>query len=202
MKSIVIIGASGHGKVIADIAKNVGYEKITFLDDGRTGKVGDYEIVGDSSLIDSFDADFFVAIGNGIVRERISRMLEEKGKNIPTLVHPAAVVAESARLGCGTSVMAGAVINPDAVIGKGSIINTGSSVDHDCVIGEYNHISVGSHIAGSVVTDENVWIGAGATVSNNITICSNVLLGAGAVAVKNIEEAGTYIGVPAKIMKK
>lgn len=202
MKSIVIIGASGHGKVIADIAKNVGYEKITFLDDGRTGKVGSYEIAGDTSLIDSFDADFFVAIGSGLVRKRISLLLEEKGKNVPTLIHPAAVVAESARLGCGTSVMAGAVINPDAIIGKGSIINTGASVDHDCIIGEYNHISVGSHIAGSVATGENVWVGAGATVSNNIKICSNVLLGAGAVAVKNIDEAGTYIGVPARVMVK
>ena len=198
MKSIVIIGASGHGKVVADIAKNVGYEKITFLDDGRTGKVGEYEIAGDTSLIDSFNADFFVAIGSGLVRKRISLLLEEKRKNIPTLIHPAAVVAESARLGYGTSVIAGAVINTDAVIGKGSIINTGSSVDHDCVIGEYNHLSVGSHIAGSVVTGENVWIGAGATVSNNITICSDVLVGAGAVVVKNINESGTYIGVPAK----
>ena len=199
MKSIVIIGASGHGKVIADIAKNVGYEKITFLDDGRTGKVGGYEIVGDTSLIDSFDADFFVAIGNGIVRKRITGMLEEKGKNIPTLIHPAAVVAESARLGAGTVVMAGAVINPDAVIGKSSIINTCSSIDHDCNIGEYNHVSVGSHVSGTVVSGENVWVGAGATISNNINICCNVFLGAGAVVVKDINEPGTYIGVPARL---
>ena len=75
MKSIVIVGASGHGKVIADVAKCVGYEKITFLDDGRTGKVGNYEIAGDTSLIDSFDADFFVAIGSGPVRRRITQQI-------------------------------------------------------------------------------------------------------------------------------
>jgi sugar O-acyltransferase (sialic acid O-acetyltransferase NeuD family) len=198
MKSIVIIGASGHGKVIADIAKNVGYEKITFLDDGRAGVLGAYEIAGDTSLIESFDADFFVAIGNGAVRKRIFEAVKKKGKKLPVLIHPAAIVAESVKIGEGTAVMAGAVINPDAVIGEGSIINTSASVDHDCVIGAFNHISVGSHIAGSVVTGENVWIGAGATVSNNITICSNVLMGAGAVAVKNITEEGTYIGVPAR----
>lgn len=202
MKSIVIVGASGHGKVIADVAKCVGYEKIIFLDDGRTGKVGNYEIAGDTSLIDSFDADFFVAIGSGPVRRRITQQIEEKGKNIPILIHPSATVAESAKIGYGSAVMAGAVINPDAIISKGAIINTGSSVDHDCFIGEYNHIAVGSHIAGAVVTGENVWIGAGATVSNNIKICSNVLLGAGAVAVKDIDEAGTYVGVPARLMKK
>lgn len=201
MKSIVIIGASGHGKVVADIAKNMGYEEIIFLDDGKTGKVWDYEIAGDTSLIDSYDADFFVAIGSGPVRKRISLLLEEKGKNIPVLVHPSAVVAESATLGKGTVVMAGAVINPDAIISNGAIINTGASVDHDCFIGEYNHISVGSHIAGAVITGECVWIGAGATVSNNIKICGNVLVGAGAVVVKNIDEKGTYIGVPAKKMK-
>ena len=199
MKSIVIIGAGGHGKVIADIAKNVGYEKINFLDDGRKGNVGSYEIMGDTALIDSIEADFFVAIGNGAIRKKITNLLEEKGKRIVTLIHPAAVVAESAKIMCGTAVMAGVVINPDATIGKSSIINTCASVDHDCIIGEYNHISVGSHISGSVVTGENVWVGAGATISNNITICSNVFLGAGAVVVKDINEAGTYIGVPARL---
>lgn len=202
MKTIVIIGASGHGKVVADIAKLTGYEKIIFLDDGRTGKVSGYEIAGDTSLIDSYDTDFFVAIGSGPVRKRIFNKLEEKGKNIPTLIHPSAVIAESANIGYGSVVTAGTIINPDVRIGKGCIVNTGSSVDHDCIIGEFNHIAVGSHIAGSVVTGECVWVGAGATVINNINVCNNVLVGAGAVVVKDIKEEGTYIGVPAKPMNK
>lgn len=202
MKSIVIIGASGHGKVVADIAKNMGYEKIIFLDDRKTGVVGKYEIAGTSALADDFDADFFVAIGNASVRKRIMLELQKKGKNLPVLIHPSAVIAEDAKIGEGTVVAAGAVVNPGVVIGKGSIINTCASVDHDCFIGDYNHISVGVHIAGTVTIGDNVWVGAGATVSNNVSICTDALVGAGAVVVKDIVKAGTYIGVPARLMEK
>lgn len=200
MKSIVIIGASGHGKVVADIAKNIGYENITFLDDGKTGAVGKYEIIGSSEMVDSLEADFFVAIGNAQVRKRIMQQLEEKGKCLPVLVHPSAVVAEDSTIGYGTAVMAGAVINSGVTIGKGSIVNTCASIDHDCIVGDYNHVSVGAHIAGTVTVGDNVWIGAGATVSNNVTICTGAMIGAGAVVVKDIDKAGTYIGVPARLM--
>jgi sugar O-acyltransferase (sialic acid O-acetyltransferase NeuD family) len=198
MKSIVIMGASGHGKVIADIAKKLGYDDISFLDDNKTGVFCGYPIKGGCCRFNDFDCDFSVAIGNATVREKLMKHLFDDGKKVPALIHPGAVVADDVSIGEGTVVVAGAVINPCAEIGKGCIINTCSSVDHDCVIGDYAHISVGAHIAGTVCVGKGAWIGAGATVSNNITICSDVLVGAGAVVVKDINEIGTYIGVPAK----
>lgn len=202
MKRLVIIGASGHGKVVADIARKNGYDEILFLDDNEMlAECGGYKVVGKSESYIDYDCDVFIAIGNSEIRERLQTQVEQSGKNIPILLHPYAVVAESAEIGTGTVVVAGAVINPDATIGKGCIINTGASVDHDCTVGDYTHVSVGAHIAGTVNVGKHTWIGAGATVTNNINICDNCMIGAGAVVVRSIEKSGTYVGVPVKKIK-
>lgn len=195
MKKIVIIGASGHGKVVVDIARLNGYDEIVFLDDNKeTGKCAEYSIVGTSDMICDFDCDFFVAIGDAQARKKMIMKLD----NVATLVHPKAVVAQDVEIGKGTVIMAGAVINPGAKIGDGVIINTCASVDHDCTVGDYVHIAVGAHIAGTVNIGENTWIGAGAVVTNNVSIPDDCMIGAGSVVIKNIEKKGTYVGVPAR----
>ncbi len=200
MKKIVIIGASGHGKVVADIARLNGYEEIVFLDDNSSSDFcGSYHIVGDSNCITQLDGEFFVAIGNAKVREQLFYKLKEMNKALATLIHPNAVIGENVIVGEGTVIMAGAVVNPCTTIGQGCIINTCSSVDHDNRIADFVHVSVGAHLAGKVRIDARTWVGAGATVSNNIDITSDCLIGAGAVVVKDIKESGTYIGVPAKL---
>lgn len=200
MKKLIIIGASGHGKVIADIAFLCGYKDIAFLDDNESVKnCMSYPVVGKSSDAEKYgDAGFFVAIGNAKIRENVQENLQKSGLNVVTLIHPDAVIAKSASIGIGTVIMAGAVVNPDSRIGKGCIINTGASVDHDNVIEDYVHVSVGAHIAGTVHVGGRTWIGAGAVVSNQVNICGNCMIGAGAVVVKDIDEPGTYIGVPAR----
>lgn len=198
MRTLVIIGASGHGKVIADIARRNGYSEIIFLDDDETiCECGKYPVLGNSTEVEGFvDADVIIGIGNYRIRRRIQESIPEE--NLVTLIHPNAVVGEEVTIGAGTVVMAGAVINPGAKIGKGCIINTGSSVDHDCKVGDYVHIAVGSHLCGTVTVGDGTWIGAGATVSNNISICQECVIGAGAVVIRNLTESGTYVGVPAK----
>ena len=203
MGTLVIIGAGGHGKVAADIA-GFTYDRILFLDDGKTGDCAGCPIVGKTeNYKDNLrKADFFVAVGNAGIRRRILGMLEEDGAEIVSLIHPDAVIARSAVLGNGSIVMAGAVINPEAVIGKGCIINTCASVDHDCVLSDGVHVSVGAHIAGTVAVGKDTWVGAGAIVSNNLSVCSDCMIGAGAVVVSDIRESGTYVGVPARRMVK
>lgn len=199
--TLIIIGASGHGKVIADLAEtSQQYKEIYFLDDDPKKKscMG-YQVIGTSADIDSYvtKADFAVAIGNAKVREKILEGLLQKGASIPVLIHPNACVAKHVQIGAGTVVMAGSVIQADCCIGKGCIINTCSSVDHECVLEDYVHVAVGTHLAGAVEVGKSTWIGAGTTVINNIKICERCMIGAGALVVKNIENAGTYIGVPA-----
>ena len=197
MKKLVIIGASGHGKVVADIAIKNGYNKIIFLDDDESiHECGGYPIVGKSSEGGTIDADVIIGIGNAGARKRIQESIPDE--KLVTLIHPDAVVAEDVVIGKGAVVMAGAVINPGVRIGKGCIINTCSSADHDCEVGDYVHIAVGSHLCGTVNVGDGTWIGAGGIVSNNVSICPNCMIGAGAVVIKDIKESGTYVGVPAK----
>lgn len=198
MKKIVIIGASGHGKVIADIAVRNGYEEIVFLDDDKSIKeCAGFPVVGKTSEAKNIEGDKIVAIGNAKIRWRIQGELN----NIVTLIHPSAVISRRVEIGEGTVVMAGAVINSDTVIGKGCIINTGATVDHDCRIADFVHESVGAHVAGTCIIGERTWIGAGATVSNNVNICGGCMIGAGTVVIKDIDVSGTYVGVPAKKIK-
>lgn len=197
LKRLVIIGASGHGKVIADIAVKNGYDEILFLDDDETIKeCGGYPVIGKSSEAGTIDADAIIGIGNADVRKKIQETIPDE--KLVTLIHPDAIVAEDAVIGKGTVVMAGVVINPEVRIGKGCIINTCSSVDHDCEVGDYVHIAVGSHLCGTVFVGSGTWIGAGAIVSNNVYICSNCMIGAGTVIVNDIWKSGTYVGVPAR----
>ena len=202
MKKIVLLGASGHGKVCGEIAELEGYEEIVFLDDNEElADCGGYPVRGrisDFKMYLQEGADFFVSIGDADIRRRIQEEIVSAGGNTVALVHPKAVVGKSVFMGEGTVVMAGAVINPCAEIGRGCIVNTAATVDHDCVVGNFCHIAVGAHLCGAVNVGEQTWVGAGATVSNNIEICGGCMIGAGAVVIKDIKDAGTYVGVPAE----
>lgn len=196
-KKVVIIGAGGHGKVIADIIKRNNDEVVGFLDDKEAALPSPFHIVGKLSDANKYkDYWFIVAIGNNETRKNI--MQTYHSFNWYTAIHPSAVIAEDVELQPGTVVMANAVINSGSKIGRGVIINTSSSVDHDCMIDEFCHIAVGAHLAGSVNVGQGTFIGAGATLINNINICDNCTIGAGAVVIKDIKKAGTYIGVPAR----
>lgn len=192
---IVIIGAGGHGRVAADIARKLGYEQLVFLDDadipGVAGKTEDYSRYLDSSV-------FFVAIGNSKIRHRIQNMLQDNGATIVSLVHPSAVISDNVVIGKGTVIMAGAVVNTGAVLGEGVIVNTCASVDHDCTIADYVHVAVGAHVCGDVQIGAHTWIGAGAIIINRLRICGNCMIGAGAVVIRSLDTPGTYVGVPAR----
>lgn len=199
---LIIIGASGHGKVVADIAIKMNkWQSIAFLDDDQTIKTSmGLEVIGTTA--DAFtykdEADFFVAIGSNTTREMIQEKLIDEGLNVVSLSHPSVIIGTDVEIGIGTAVMAGVVINSSTRIGKGCIINTNSSIDHDNIIEDYVHISPGARTAGNVWIGKGSWLGIGSVVSNNINICSGCKVGAGAVVVKDITEPGTYVGVPVR----
>ena len=206
MKKLVIIGAGGHGKVVADCALNVGYTDIEFLDDNRVvSDVLGFAVVGSVSDVSVYDPDkteFFVAIGNNRVRIDMVRKLIEGGYAVATLVHPKTVVSSFAKVGAGTLVMPGAVINAQAQIGVGAIVNTGVCIDHDCRIGDGVHISPGAILSGTVSVGERTWICSGAVISNNINIGSGSQVAAGAVVVHNVDDFVLVAGVPATVKKR
>ncbi len=194
---LVIIGAGGHGKVIADIALKIGYTDIAFADDNSVGICLGYPIICKSVEVQQYNdgkTDFVIAVGNNEIRKRIA---EQYDVNWVSLIHPSAQIGTSVKIGVGTVVMAGAVINSCAVIGSHCIINTGAVVEHDDVIENYVHISPKVALGGTVHIGERTHIGIGASIKNNIDICENCTIGAGAVVVKDISESSTYIGIPA-----
>lgn len=200
--SLLIIGCSGYGKVVADIAVKMNkWKTIAFLDDDESINTSmGLEVIGKTTdvLMYKDESDFFVAIGNNATRQKIQEDLIEKGINVVNLIHPSTVIGADVEVGIGTAMMAGVVINSSTRIGKGCIINTGSSLDHDNVIEDYVHISPGANLAGTVRVGKESWIGIGSVVSNNVNICSGCKIGAGAVVVKDITEPGTYVGVPVR----
>ena len=199
---LLIIGASGHGKVVADIALKMNkWESISFLDDNENLKSSmGIDVIGTTKDVHKFidSHDVIVGIGNNNTREKIQNMLEKLGASIPVLIHPSAIIGNDVEIGIGTVVMAGVVINCCTKIGKGCIINTSATVDHDNIIEDFVHISPGAHLAGTVKVGQGSWLGIGSVVSNNTYITSGCTIGAGAVVVKNIVEPGTYAGVPVR----
>ncbi|MBP2657628.1 MAG: sugar O-acyltransferase, sialic acid O-acetyltransferase NeuD family protein [Firmicutes bacterium] len=202
MKKLLIVGAGGHGRVIADIALKMNkWQQIAFLDDDTTVKSSmGYDVIGTSSkalnLIEEYS--IFVAIGSNEIREMIYKQIKTAGATVPKLIHPSTNIGVQVEIGEGTVMMAGAIVNCGSKIGEGCIVNTGATIDHDATIGDYVHISPGVHISGTVKIGKGTWLGVGSVVSNNIRIAGGTVVGAGAVVVRDIIEAGTYIGVPAE----
>jgi sugar O-acyltransferase (sialic acid O-acetyltransferase NeuD family) len=203
MRRLALLGASGHGKVVADMAVLAGWESVEFFDDAwpQFHQNGPWPVVGNHATLLTRLAQFdgvVVAIGNSSIRWAKQKALQEAGARMATVIHPAAVVSSHALLGEGTVVMACAVINIDARVGPASIVNTGATVDHDCCLAHAVHICPGAHLSGSVQVGANSWIGVGATVKQGVVIGEHVTVGAGAVVVNPVNDGVTVVGNPAR----
>lgn len=202
---LAIIGAGGHGKVCADVAiKMKKWTEIVFLDNLKKNElVLNLKVIDDSSNWKKYiyDYDFFIAIGNNAIREKIHTEIEASEATFTKLIHPTATIANDVVIAEGTLLAAGVIINPSTKIGKGVILNTCCTIDHDNDIEDFVHISPGVNLAGTVKIGKRSWIGIGSIVKNDIKICEDVIVGAGANIIKNIRESGTYIGVSVKVNK-
>lgn len=201
--ALAILGASGHGKVVADAALEQGWPGVVFYDDAWPAltEVGRRRVVGDSASLFESLQDFdsvIVGIGRNAIRLAKLDELEALQATLATVIHPRASVSRFAEVGAGSVVFAGTVINVDARVGRGTIINTGATVDHDCMLGEGVHISPGAHLAGNVIVGDRTWVGMGAVVKQGIAIGKDVMVGAGAVVVDDVPDGATVIGVPAR----
>lgn len=194
---LVIIGAGGHGKVIADIALKNKIQNIVFVDDNINGECMNFPIIGNAEILQQLDdgrTGFIIAIGNNKIRNIFSETY-----NLPwvSLIHPSAQIGSHVHIECGTVVMAGAIINANTLIGSHCIINTCAVIEHDNIIENTVHISPNAALAGNVYIGKETHVGIGATVINNLKICANCQIGAGAVVIHDITEPGTYVGIPA-----
>lgn len=207
MTALLIIGAGGHGKVVADSALEQGdRERIAFLDDLHPeltevlgwpvlGKVADA-----ARFLDDYP-DAVVAVGNNQRRMELIDMLRESGFGLPVICHPSAVISRSATIGPGCVLFATTVVNTGARLGKGCIVNTGASIDHDCLLADAVHVSPGARLGGAVEVGRASWIGIGASIRELTVIGERVMVGAGAAVVGDVPDGVTVTGVPAGIVR-
>ena len=203
MKTLGILGFSGHGKVVAEAALLSGWSQVIFYDDAWQRKLVDvrwpikgdtFQLIADKASLDAF----FVAIGDNAVRHSKLKQLSGEGLRITSVIHPSAIISTSAVVGKGSFVAALGCVQIDTQLGDGCIVNTGATVDHDCILGHCVHVSPGANLAGGVQVGAESWIGIGASVIQQIRLGQGVVVGAGSVVINDIPEKSTVVGVPAR----
>ena len=203
MSRLAIVGAGGHGKVVAEAAELSGWTEIEFFDDAWPEKnfSGAWHIVGDmAALIEKLDEyeGCIVAIGNNLLRLNKTEELLHHHANIVTVTHPTAIISKYATVSPGCAVLAGSTINPFTKIGLGCIINTNASVDHDCEISDGVHICPNSVLAGGVRVGRLSWLGIGSTILQQIEIGDGCFIGASSLVTKDLPKNQKVKGIPAR----
>jgi sugar O-acyltransferase (sialic acid O-acetyltransferase NeuD family) len=203
VSGVLILGAGGHGKVIADILLAQGTEVLGFLDDTPaaqgTTRLGLPVLGPIDSLLDYHPSGLILGIGENRARKMIAERLGSAVQNLwCNAIHPRATISPFVHLGRGVVIAAHVAINPDTILGDHVIINTGATVDHDCRIGDYAHIAPGSHLAGTVTIGAGTLVGVGTAIIPGRSVGAWSVIGAGSVVVRDIGDGVTAKGVPAR----
>jgi sugar O-acyltransferase (sialic acid O-acetyltransferase NeuD family) len=211
LKGLVLWGAGGHGKVVLDIARATGeFNTISFIDDACEKSAHELcgcQVFGTGRYLQMLKGTtcgprYLVSIGKNEMRAVCFQRALEHGLLPVTLVHPSAVISESARLGDGTVVMAKVVINAGAQIGRNCIVNTAAVVEHDCVIGDHVHLSPGVLLGGGVTVHSFAHVGIGVIALPAVEIGAGAIVGAGAVVVNSVPSGATVVGIPARALSR
>jgi UDP-N-acetylbacillosamine N-acetyltransferase len=209
-RSLVVYGAGGHARVVADLIRLGGrYTVVGFLDDVNRDRHGrafeGAPILGGLDRLEGLRAQGVragvVAVGDCAHRLRLADLLSLAGFELPTFIHPAAVVARSAVIGPGSVLVAGAIVNPGAHLGAQVLVNTAASIDHDCVVADGVHVACGARLAGEVHIGRGTWIGLGALVKEQVRIGAGTIVGAGSVVLEDLPGGVVAYGCPAKVIR-
>lgn len=210
-QNIVMVGSSGHAKVIIDTIEKEGKYNIVGLLDAfkKTGESAfGYEILGEEKDLPKLIKKHqlkgcIIAIGDNWVRNIVKNKITEIDASLQFIstIHPAAIVARGVTVGLGTAVMAGAVINSDTKIGDFCIINTNATLDHDCNMSDFSSIAPGVTTGGNVSIGEFSAVSLGANIIHAIAIGKHSVIGAGSTVLKNIDDFIVVYGTPARIIR-
>jgi len=204
---VVIVGAGGHGQVVADVLlcaarAGSGVEPVGYVDDdpAQTGRsfLG-LPVLGRIESLSQVPHDgVVVAIGDNATRRSIFNMLSARNERFVVARHPSAIVADNVDIGPGTMICAGAIVNPGSIIGANVILNTACSIDHHNRIGDHVHIGPGVRTGGTVTVGEGTLVGIGAVVMPGRNVGAGSTVGAAALVHEDVPAATTVVGVPAR----
>lgn len=211
MLNIIVIGSSGHAKVVIDILERQGGYRIVGLIDAFRA-VGEetlgYRVLGAESdlpvLMERLAiAGVLVAIGDNYVRARVTASVAALCPQLPfvSAVHPQASVGRVVRIGAGSVVMAGAVVNPGCEVGPGCIVNTRASLDHDSVMEAFSSLAPAAATGGNCYLGTCSALGMGALLLQRIRIGVHSVIGAGAVVTRPVGDLCVSYGAPAKVIR-
>ncbi|HEX4945032.1 MAG TPA: acetyltransferase [Blastocatellia bacterium] len=209
---IVIIGAGGHGREIADILRHQAQVKggialEGFVDGKRAlhGKELDgLPVLGDWDWFDTADRDglkIICAVGNPQTCQKLVNRAIVSRLEFTSAISPLAHISPRAQVGKGVVIFPQVIINTGARIGNFITLNVGASVSHDSVVGDFTNINPGVRLAGNVTVGEGCYIGMGANVIQGCSIGAWSTVGASAAVIRNIPPRSTAVGVPAKVIK-
>lgn len=198
IKNLYIFGASGHGKVVQSLSRELGINVGCFFDDNTD--ISEFsELEVSNNYNDLTQEDYVVvAVGVNNVRQKI---VEKLNANYPILIHPNALVDNRVSIDPGTVVFRGAIIQVDTEVGEHCIVNSGASIDHDCKLGNYIHVAPNSTVCGGVIIGDNTWVGAGSVITQYLKIGKNVMIGAGAVIIDDVPDNAVVVGNPGRIIR-
>lgn len=185
LRTLLVLGAGGHGKAVAEAALLSGeWQRVCFLDDRwpQLEVVYGIDVIGDlDSLLEPglSVAGGIAAVGNNSLREVWAARIKAAGIEVVSIVHPRAWISPSAHIGQGVAVLAMAVIGTDARLGRGAIVNAGAVVDHDVCIGDFAHLGVGVNLAGGVQVGASAWLQAGCNAGYGVSVESGDVVAPG-----------------------
>ncbi len=203
---VAMIGCGGHSRSVADVYLSTEKDaELEFFD--TNAKPGEcifdsYSVVPLSEFDPSMYYAILLGIGDNITRRAIYEKYVSFVDKFNIVISDTAHVGKNTEIHKGVYIATNAFIGPEAEIGEGSIINTGAIVEHQVKVGKFSHISVNATICGKTTVGDNVFVGAGSTVIDGLSICDNVVIGAGSVVIESISCGGTYVGTPAKLIRK
>lgn len=200
MRKVYLYGASGHGKVIAEMLEQNGDTiQGVFDDDPAVKGLLEYPSLGefDPSKL-STNGLMIIAVGNNDTRRKLARRFNGP---FATVVHPSASVSKRSTIGEGSVIMAGVSVNSNVRVGEHVILNTNCSVDHDCELGDFVHVSPNVALAGNVKIGEGTHLGIGSCVIQGIIIGKWATIGAGTVVITDVPDHAVMVGNPGRIIK-
>lgn len=198
-ENYVLIGAGGHGAVVAEAVELTGCQIATFIDrDMLKIDVIGHSVIHNERNVNAEGLKFLITIGDNAARKINALKLDRVYGKVQ---HPSAVVSKRAAVAEGTVIMAGVCINTNVIIGKHCIINTSATIDHDCILGDYVHVAPSSSLAGNVMIGEGTVVGLGAYIIQGIKIGKWCIIGAGSVILRDVPDYSVVAGVPAKFIK-